>query len=93
MQTPEHCLAIAEACEIRFREISRGNPIEDCSTPMGKLPMNDRARAWLKYYDELQSPALNECAAITVPNLLGVDYNAHLLDSIVRYVAPELGWR
>jgi hypothetical protein len=49
----------------------RGNPIEDCSTPMGKLPMNDRARAWLKYYDELQSPALNECAAITVPNLLG----------------------
>jgi len=49
----------------------RGTPIEDCSTPMGNLPMNDRARAWLKYYDELQSPALNECAAITVPNLLG----------------------
>jgi alkanesulfonate monooxygenase SsuD/methylene tetrahydromethanopterin reductase-like flavin-dependent oxidoreductase (luciferase family) len=30
---------------------------------------------------------------LTVPNQLGVDYNAHLLDSIVRYVAPELGWR
>ena len=49
----------------------RGNPIQDCSTPIDKLPMNDRARAWLKYYDELQSPTLNECAAITVPNLLG----------------------
>ena len=49
----------------------RGNPITDCSTPIDKLPMNDRARAWLKYYDELQSPTLNECAAITVPNLLG----------------------
>jgi hypothetical protein len=24
---------------------------------------------------------------------LGVDYNAHVLDSILKYVAPELGWR
>ena len=49
----------------------RGNLLDNCSTPIDKLPMNDRARAWLKYFDELQSPALNECASITVPNLLG----------------------
>jgi alkanesulfonate monooxygenase SsuD/methylene tetrahydromethanopterin reductase-like flavin-dependent oxidoreductase (luciferase family) len=30
---------------------------------------------------------------LTVPNQLGVDYNAHILDSLLRYVAPELGWR
>jgi alkanesulfonate monooxygenase SsuD/methylene tetrahydromethanopterin reductase-like flavin-dependent oxidoreductase (luciferase family) len=30
---------------------------------------------------------------LAVPNQLGVDYNAHVLESIVRYVAPELGWR
>jgi alkanesulfonate monooxygenase SsuD/methylene tetrahydromethanopterin reductase-like flavin-dependent oxidoreductase (luciferase family) len=30
---------------------------------------------------------------LTVPNQLGVDYNAHILDSVVRHVAPELGWR
>ena len=30
---------------------------------------------------------------LTIPNQLGVDYNAHLLESIVRHVAPELGWR
>ena len=30
---------------------------------------------------------------LTVPNQLGVDYNAHVLDSVVRHVAPELGWR
>jgi alkanesulfonate monooxygenase SsuD/methylene tetrahydromethanopterin reductase-like flavin-dependent oxidoreductase (luciferase family) len=30
---------------------------------------------------------------LTVPNQLGVDYNAHLLDSVVRHLAPELGWR
>jgi alkanesulfonate monooxygenase SsuD/methylene tetrahydromethanopterin reductase-like flavin-dependent oxidoreductase (luciferase family) len=30
---------------------------------------------------------------LTVPNQLGVDYNAHALESILEYVAPELGWR
>ena len=30
---------------------------------------------------------------LTLPNQLGVDYNAHVLESVVRYVAPELGWR
>ena len=30
---------------------------------------------------------------LTVPNQLGVDYNAHAVEAILRYVAPELGWR
>ncbi len=30
---------------------------------------------------------------LTVPNQLGVDYNAHLLEDIVTHVAPGLGWR
>jgi alkanesulfonate monooxygenase SsuD/methylene tetrahydromethanopterin reductase-like flavin-dependent oxidoreductase (luciferase family) len=30
---------------------------------------------------------------LTVPNTLGVDYNAHVIGSILKYVAPELGWR
>jgi alkanesulfonate monooxygenase SsuD/methylene tetrahydromethanopterin reductase-like flavin-dependent oxidoreductase (luciferase family) len=30
---------------------------------------------------------------LTIPNQLGVDYNAHVLDSVLRYLAPELGWR
>lgn len=30
---------------------------------------------------------------LTVPNQLGVDYNAHVLESILTHVAPELGWR
>ena len=29
---------------------------------------------------------------LTVPNQLGVDYNAHLLESILTHVAPALGW-
>ena len=30
---------------------------------------------------------------ITVPNQLGVDYNAQLLESVVKLVAPAAGWR
>ncbi|WP_213814866.1 LLM class flavin-dependent oxidoreductase [Glaciihabitans sp. dw_435] len=30
---------------------------------------------------------------ITVPNQLGVDYNAHLLESVVTLIAPQIGWR
>ena len=30
---------------------------------------------------------------LTVPNQLGVDYNAHVLESVLTHVAPELGWR
>jgi hypothetical protein len=30
---------------------------------------------------------------LTVPNQLGVDYNAHAIESILRFVAPALGWR
>jgi alkanesulfonate monooxygenase SsuD/methylene tetrahydromethanopterin reductase-like flavin-dependent oxidoreductase (luciferase family) len=30
---------------------------------------------------------------LTVPNMLGVDYNAALLENITRYVAPAIGWR
>jgi alkanesulfonate monooxygenase SsuD/methylene tetrahydromethanopterin reductase-like flavin-dependent oxidoreductase (luciferase family) len=30
---------------------------------------------------------------LTVPNTLGVDYNAHVIESILKWVAPALGWR
>jgi len=30
---------------------------------------------------------------LTVPNQLGVDYNVHVIDSILRHVAPALDWR
>jgi alkanesulfonate monooxygenase SsuD/methylene tetrahydromethanopterin reductase-like flavin-dependent oxidoreductase (luciferase family) len=30
---------------------------------------------------------------LTVPNQLGVDYNTHVIDAILRHVAPAMGWR
>lgn len=42
-----------------------------------------------------QDEAIREADTLllTIPNQLGVDYNAHLLESIVTLVAPGLGWR
>ncbi|WP_127903403.1 LLM class flavin-dependent oxidoreductase [Solirhodobacter olei] len=30
---------------------------------------------------------------LTVPNMLGVEYNLHVIESILTHVAPALGWR
>jgi alkanesulfonate monooxygenase SsuD/methylene tetrahydromethanopterin reductase-like flavin-dependent oxidoreductase (luciferase family) len=30
---------------------------------------------------------------LTVPNQLGVAYNAHIIEAVVKHVAPALGWR
>ena len=30
---------------------------------------------------------------LTIPNQLGVAYNAHVLEAILTTVAPALGWR
>ena len=38
------------------------------------------------------SPRPTRCC-LTVPNQLGVDYNAHVIEAILKHVAPGLGWR
>ncbi len=30
---------------------------------------------------------------LTIPNQLGPDYNAHVIESVLKHVAPALGWR
>jgi alkanesulfonate monooxygenase SsuD/methylene tetrahydromethanopterin reductase-like flavin-dependent oxidoreductase (luciferase family) len=40
-----------------------------------------------------EAVAAADTVLLTVPNQLGVDYNAHLLESVLRDVAPGLGWR
>src|SRR5690606_38120175 len=42
-----------------------------------------------------QDEAIQEADTLllTIPNSLGVDYNAHVLSSIMEHVAPGLGWR
>ena len=40
-----------------------------------------------------QAIAAADTLLLTVPNQLGVDYNAHVIEAILTHVAPALGWR
>jgi alkanesulfonate monooxygenase SsuD/methylene tetrahydromethanopterin reductase-like flavin-dependent oxidoreductase (luciferase family) len=42
---------------------------------------------------EDEAIAAADTLLLTVPNQLGVDYNAHVIDSVLTHVAPALGWR
>jgi alkanesulfonate monooxygenase SsuD/methylene tetrahydromethanopterin reductase-like flavin-dependent oxidoreductase (luciferase family) len=46
------------------------------------------------YIDEqTEAIAAADTLLLTVPNQLGVEYNAHVIESILTHVAPALGWR
>jgi alkanesulfonate monooxygenase SsuD/methylene tetrahydromethanopterin reductase-like flavin-dependent oxidoreductase (luciferase family) len=42
---------------------------------------------------EDEAIAAADTLLLTVPNQLGVDYNAHVIESILTHVAPALAWR
>ena len=42
---------------------------------------------------EDEAIAAADTLLLTVPNQLGVEYNAHVIESILTHVAPLLGWR
>jgi alkanesulfonate monooxygenase SsuD/methylene tetrahydromethanopterin reductase-like flavin-dependent oxidoreductase (luciferase family) len=42
---------------------------------------------------EDEAIAAADTLLLTVPNQLGVDYNAHVVESVLTHLAPELGWR
>ncbi|ARF50646.1 LLM class flavin-dependent oxidoreductase [Pantoea stewartii] len=47
----------------------------------------------IKLLAEDQAIAEADTLLLTVPNQLGVEYNAHVIEAILKYVAPELGLR
>lgn len=70
---------------------------------VGYLDENTRAifgRSYAAEPDELikqlsEDEGIKEADTLllTVPNQLGVDYNAHVIEAILKHVAPGLGWR
>ncbi|MGD9846844.1 MAG: LLM class flavin-dependent oxidoreductase [Xanthobacteraceae bacterium] len=76
---------------------------EDGQDQIGLLGDNTRAifgRSYAAEPDKLieqlkQDEAIAEADTVllTVPNQLGVDYNAHVIEAILKHVAPGLGWR
>jgi hypothetical protein len=49
--------------------------------------------ALVKQLAEDEAIAEADTLLLTVPNQLGVAYNAHVIGAILEHVAPELGWR
>ena len=47
----------------------------------------------VKQLGQDEAIAAADTLLLTIPNQLGVDYCAHVLDSILSDVAPDLGWR
>ena len=47
----------------------------------------------VKQLAEDEAVAAADTLLLTVPNQLGVAYNAHVIESILTHVAPALGWR
>ena len=47
----------------------------------------------MKEFAEDEAIAAADTLLLTIPNQLGVDDKAHLIDSVLRHLAPELGWR
>jgi alkanesulfonate monooxygenase SsuD/methylene tetrahydromethanopterin reductase-like flavin-dependent oxidoreductase (luciferase family) len=47
----------------------------------------------IRQLKEDEAIAAADTLLLTVPNQLGVDYNAHVIDAILTQVAPALGWR
>jgi alkanesulfonate monooxygenase SsuD/methylene tetrahydromethanopterin reductase-like flavin-dependent oxidoreductase (luciferase family) len=75
----------------------------DRTDQIGMIEQDKRAifgRSYAAKPDQLikelsEDEAIREADTIllTVPNTLGVDYNVHVLSSILKLVAPGLGWR
>jgi alkanesulfonate monooxygenase SsuD/methylene tetrahydromethanopterin reductase-like flavin-dependent oxidoreductase (luciferase family) len=78
----------------------RGNENDDT---IGYLGDNTRAIVGRSYAAEpdmlVEQLAKDEAIAaadtllLTVPNQLGVDYNVHVIETILKHIAPRLGWR
>src|SRR6202044_2764602 len=47
----------------------------------------------IRQLKEDEAIAAADTLLLTVPNQLGVDYNAHVIDSVLTQVAPALGWQ
>lgn len=47
----------------------------------------------IKQLQQDEAIAEADTLLLTVPNQLGVDYNVHVIESILKHVAPAMGWR
>ncbi len=76
------------------REAARRRPVgylDGGLARFGKSYIGEPDRIVAELADDA-AVALADTVLLTVPNQLGVDYNAHLLRNVAEHVAPAIGW-
>ena len=63
-----------------------GAPCSAAATPPSRT-------FWSSSSSKDEAIAEADTLLLTVPNQLGVDYNAHVIEAMLKHVAPALGWR
>jgi alkanesulfonate monooxygenase SsuD/methylene tetrahydromethanopterin reductase-like flavin-dependent oxidoreductase (luciferase family) len=74
------------------RDDDRVGYIDDMRAIFGRQYAGE-PEALIKELAADEAIAAADTLLVTVPNTLGVDYSAHVIENILKYVAPELGWR
>ena len=75
------------------RQRRPGGFIDSRHAPSSAAPTRPSRTCWSSSWPRDDAIAAADTLLLTVPNQLGVDYNAHVLESILKHVAPALGWR
>ena len=101
-----HAARLGEPQHFRARRRSRSGllrPRGKEADSIGYIDDQTRAIFGRSYADEPEAlikqlaadEAIQEADTLllTVPNQLGVEYNAHVIEAILKHVAPALGWR
>ena len=67
--------------------------LDETTRASSAAPMPPSPTCWSSSCRQDTAIAAADTLLLTVPNQLGVDYNAHVIESILTHVAPALGWR
>ena len=67
-----------------------GEKLNNCGMPVDQLPLNKRGEAWLVFADHQASPALAECANLSIPSVsgAGVTMSGHVDKLVLKHPDP-----
>ena len=98
-RSAESCWSGRPPTRVGSRRIGVGSTTSNSLRPIGielSSPIEVKAGEdfrLIKQLAEDEAIAEADTLLLTVPNQLGVDYNAHVIEAILKHVAPALGWR
>ena len=85
---------ILSRCQIYdFSRISIADTVDHLQYVASQEGVTAEPEALIEQLKADEAIAEADTLLLTVPNQLGVDYNTHVIETILKQVAPALGWR